>query len=429
MRGSLEERWLGKGFSLERSVDLGTEFPLPRVGKEGMAEPELKRLESPGVSRYWKKGAKGRWYFVSRQVGNPRWIVVLGIDGGEILKTMEEWLGKWAAKANGELVKDGWSHRVVSPRGMVLTGNQERDDAVDTVFPIGSRWGAWEVLVWNERRSVVELNQPVVITAGGIALGFLAMGAVGFSILRRSVRIAMQRVSFVNQVSHELRTPLTNMMLNLDLAKDSVEGNGMATRRLGVMGEELGRLQRLLENLLTFSGRKERKPGEIKKVELETEIRQALNSMEPSFKRQGIAVELDLEEGLWASVDCDALAQILGNLFSNVLKYGGEDGQLLVRSFTRNEEAVVLVSDTGPGVTQGDREQIFKPFLRLHDRVNEGVSGSGLGLAISRDLAESMKGGLSCVDRSDGRVGACFELSLPKGECKSAIVPFETKVS
>lgn len=420
---------LGKGFSLERSVDLGAPFPLPRVGKEGKGELALKQLESPGMNRFWKKGTIGQWYFVSRQIGNPGWIVVLGIDEGEILKAMEGWLGKWAGIENRSLNEEGWSHRVVSPAGLVLADQGGKEVAADTVFPIGGRWGAWEVLVWNERRTVVEYQQSVLLTAGGIALVLLIAGVVAFTILRRSVALAMQRVSFVNQVSHELRTPLTNIMLNLDLAKDSVEGNGMATRRLGLMGEELGRLQRLLENVLTFSGRGETKPVETEDLELESEIRRALKSMEPSLKRQGVVVEFDFENGLVARADGDALAQILGNLLSNVAKYGEGGGQLLVKTLAGDGVQLIQVSDAGPGVARRDRERIFKPFLRLNDRVNEGVSGSGLGLAISRDLAESMGGSLRCVDRPDGKEGACFELGLPKGESKAEIVPFETKVS
>jgi signal transduction histidine kinase len=109
--------------------------------------------------------------------------------------------------------------------------------------------------------------------------------------------------------------------------------------------------------------------------------------------------------------DADALAQILGNLLSNVEKYvpGGVVG---ITTQVAGGELVVRISDQGPGIPQEAVERIFRPFERLHSSVNEGASGTGLGLAIARDLATRLGGSLCLVSSVSGS-GCCFELKIP----------------
>ncbi|HEY2344086.1 MAG TPA: ATP-binding protein, partial [Chthoniobacteraceae bacterium] len=76
----------------------------------------------------------------------------------------------------------------------------------------------------------------------------------------------------------------------------------------------------------------------------------------------------------------------------------------------REDQLLVVVSDTGPGIPAGESERIFQPFERLDIQVTEGVSGTGLGLAISRDLAARMGGSLRLLPSVRG---AAFELRIP----------------
>jgi len=243
--------------------------------------------------------------------------------------------------------------------------------------------------------------------------------------------LAEQRVSFVNRVSHELRTPMTNIMLNLDLALDSVEANTMASQRLNLVHEEIGRLRRLLENVLTFSRRGQKDVGlSMRALGVAEEVGKVLELHRGGLRDQGIEFQLELSDELVVRADQDGFAQILGNLFSNVEKYGGSDSEMIVRAFDDGEQVVIQVEDSGAGVSSGSREKIFRPFTRLSDRTNEGVSGSGLGLAIARDLATEMEGSLVCRARVDGEPGACFELRLPRVVVESGkLVSFHSQAS
>ena len=129
----------------------------------------------------------------------------------------------------------------------------------------------------------------------------------------------------------------------------------------------------------------------------------------PSFSRRGLTIRQVWSAAGACLIDADALAQVIGNLLSNVEKYvpGGAvemacrlvDGMLLIR-----------VTDEGPGIPFEAAERIFRPFERLDSRVNEGASGTGLGLAIARDLAVGMGGSLRLLA---SQRGASFELCVP----------------
>jgi signal transduction histidine kinase len=229
---------------------------------------------------------------------------------------------------------------------------------------------------------------------------------------RRALRLAEERVSFVNRVSHELGTPLTNILLNLDLAKSALSGRPAdARRRLALVNEEVERLGRLVSNVLTFS-RRERNRLELREEPAVPDevVAGVLAQFQPSLDRRG--VEVEWRGGATASVrvDRDALAQVVGNLISNVEKYAAGGGWMGLESQLGEGNLVVTVSDRGPGIPADQRERIFEAFARVHGGVNEGSSGTGLGLSIARDLARRMGGGLILVPSA---TGAVFQLTVP----------------
>jgi signal transduction histidine kinase len=216
----------------------------------------------------------------------------------------------------------------------------------------------------------------------------------------------------VNRVSHELRTPLTNMLLNLDVVKDSLpEADTEPTSRLGLVREEAGRLARLIENVLTFSRREQ---GTLKLHAVECRPRDVVDvilaQFAPAFARRGIKVTRSHEgEEATCILDADALSQIAANLFSNIEKYA-PNVPARVRTVQRDGTFSLVVSDHGPGIPAGEQQRIFQPFSRVDDRVNAGVTGTGLGLSIARDLAQSMGGKLRMESAEQS---ACFILEIP----------------
>ena len=249
----------------------------------------------------------------------------------------------------------------------------------------------------------------------GIAALVIALLVLALWLYRDSTRRMRQtarRVGFVNQVSHELKTPLTNIRMYAELLERDVDELGPeARRRLEIIVSESQRLSRLIGNVLTFSRQQRRvlrvrpRPGCVDQV-----VADVLEQFEPSLQQRGVVVQSSFNAARSVHLDADALGQVIGNLLSNVEKYAAAGKEVRVQTQQSDGEAVVTVTDRGPGIARRDAERIFEPFYRVEDGITEGVSGTGIGLALARQLARLHGGDLKLL-ASDGP-GACFELRI-----------------
>ena len=247
-----------------------------------------------------------------------------------------------------------------------------------------------------------------------VVVALIGLGVYFYRESSREMRLAQQRVSFVNQVSHELKTPLTSIRMYAELLEDRLsaanEPDEKAAGHLGVIVSESRRLSRLIGNVLTFA-RKERqklairmKPGVV-----DDTVREALEHFRPALEARGVEVSLDLDAAEPARFDADALEQILGNLISNVEKYAASGKWMQIATRRSGDSVTVRVSDRGPGAPRGARRKIFAPFYRVGGKLSDGVAGAGIGLAIARDLARLHGGDLTL---KPGGPGATFELII-----------------
>ncbi|BBB30465.1 sensor histidine kinase [Neptunomonas japonica] len=270
--------------------------------------------------------------------------------------------------------------------------------------------------------------QPAVITGWLGLFALLLLLAVGLSTLAywlyrehsQELKVAEQRVNFVNQVSHELKTPLTNVrlyteMLEQELAEDEV----VAQRYLGVIGSEAGRLSRLIENVLSFS-RSKREGVSIRYQQgiVDQCVAQVVELFTPVLSTRNLTVRFSGDANHVCYFDGEALEQVLNNLLSNCEKYAG-DGQFVdIRSWQKEISGIlysyIRVRDFGPGVSANEPEKLFEPFCRGSNKLTDGVSGTGIGLGLARDLARAHQGDLIIEQQpADEAVsGASFLLSL-----------------
>ncbi|MGY8690556.1 MAG: sensor histidine kinase, partial [Verrucomicrobiales bacterium] len=138
-------------------------------------------------------------------------------------------------------------------------------------------------------------------------------------------------------------------------------------------------------------------------------IRSIVETFEPSLAEGSFKTSLELESADTMRLDRDVVEQILSNLVSNVLKYAAEGKSLNITSRRDDDCVTIDVADRGPGIPTSWQRRVFAPFVRMSDRVTDGVAGTGIGLSIARELAESHEGNLS-VQSSDE--GATFTLTL-----------------
>jgi signal transduction histidine kinase len=108
--------------------------------------------------------------------------------------------------------------------------------------------------------------------------------------------------------------------------------------------------------------------------------------------------------------DEQRIAQVLLNLLGNAIKFT-EDGEVIVKASVSNETFVISVSDTGPGLSEGDQKSIFEEFHQADGSSTREKGGTGLGLSISKKIVE-MHGGRIWVDSFLGK-GSTFRFTLP----------------
>jgi PAS domain S-box-containing protein len=224
------------------------------------------------------------------------------------------------------------------------------------------------------------------------------------------------RDEFMSIASHELRTPLTSLQLQVEtFVRKWRKASDVAALRDEVetfslrAGRQLHRLNRLIEELLDISrfeaGKITLHPEEL---ELETLVREAVDSLSEDLQRAGCKVEVRAAGPIRGFWDRLRLEQVTANLLRNAMIYGvGKPIEIEARS--SDHHAMIRVRDHGIGIEKEKHEKIFLRYERAAPNANYG--GLGLGLYIARQLVEAHQGTIR-VDSEPGE-GSTFSVELP----------------
>jgi signal transduction histidine kinase len=217
---------------------------------------------------------------------------------------------------------------------------------------------------------------------------------------------------FIGLVSHELRTPLTSIIGYVKLLRDKRISEQNADQYADVIQRNSQRLLRLVEDLLFLSQNHPGKmPLELRSADLGQIAARAVEEMRPEARRKNIDLALSATAAPCLPVDATRIAQVLGNLISNAVKFTPEGGMVQVGLGTEGDQAVLAVADTGVGIPAADRERIFDRFFRSAIATRQAIPGTGLGLAIARDIVAAHDGTIT-VESDEGR-GSTFKIWLP----------------
>jgi signal transduction histidine kinase len=217
---------------------------------------------------------------------------------------------------------------------------------------------------------------------------------------------------FVALVSHELRTPLTSIIGYIDLLRDERATGMDADHFAGVIQRNAERLLHLVDDLLFLSQMQSGKLAlEVCDTHLADVAAGVVAEMRPDAGRKNIELTLSAAVDPHLVVDPARMAQLLGNLIANAVKFTRKDGKVEVTLAVEGDEAVLSVADTGIGIPAADQEQIFERFFRTEAATRRMIPGSGLGLTISKAIVEAHQGTIAV--RSDGDHGSTFIVRLP----------------
>ena len=222
-----------------------------------------------------------------------------------------------------------------------------------------------------------------------------------------------QRRRFVSDASHELKTPLASIRLLSDSIVQSENMDDSTMREFASdIGHEAERLQRTTEKLLDLS----RLDDDVQVIDEPVDIKQtavdALAVLRPLAAEKDVKIRCELEDGCVVMANTDDMFHIVFNLMENAVKYNVPGGSVLVKTSVEEDRVVLSVSDTGIGIPEEDRLNVFARFYRVDKARSRASGGSGLGLSIVHD-AVLAHGGTIAVGQNKPQ-GSIFIVSFPR---------------
>ncbi|MCU1385304.1 MAG: hypothetical protein JWL71_4001 [Acidobacteria bacterium] len=220
---------------------------------------------------------------------------------------------------------------------------------------------------------------------------------------------------FTADASHELRTPLAVIRGIGEAGLVETRTPAEYKEAIGSMLEEIDRLTTLVDTLLRLSH------GDAGSVHLSREpldlgqlARDVAASLGVLAEERGQRISIEGAEGLSVRADRLVLREAITNVIDNAIKYSPMGASIAVSILADGNQAVVEVTDQGPGVAAEHRERIFDRFFRVDTARSRDAGGTGLGLAIAKWAVE-INGGSIRVD-AGATSGSVFRISLPRGQ-------------
>lgn len=219
---------------------------------------------------------------------------------------------------------------------------------------------------------------------------------------------------FLAVLSHELRNPLTPIRTSLHVMGKVEPGSERDRRMREVIARQVTHLARLVDDLLdvTRIGR-----GRVQlrreRLDLAQLLERTVEDHRQAFEAAGVRLERGAGPGpALLSADPTRVAQIVGNLLSNALKFTPRGGTVRVALRREGDVAVLEVEDDGVGIAREMLGRLFEPFSQADRTLERARGGLGLGLALVKGLAE-LHGGTASADSAGPGRGAAFAVRLP----------------
>jgi signal transduction histidine kinase len=218
---------------------------------------------------------------------------------------------------------------------------------------------------------------------------------------------------FVSNAAHELRTPLTTIIGAVEVLQAGAKEDPVQRDRfLGHIERESGRLARLARAMLTLArAHSGQEPPRVEAVELAPLLREVAAGLRP---HTGVAVDVEVAEGLAVDANRDLLEQALRNLGENAAKHTAR-GSVVLRAYGDGSTVTVEVEDSGPGISPEVQRHVFDRFYRGE----RDEHGFGLGLAIVRESVRTLGGRIE-LDSSPGE-GTVFRILLTPARVREEV--------
>ncbi len=233
-------------------------------------------------------------------------------------------------------------------------------------------------------------------------------------------KIDVAKTEFVSAASHQLRTPLASMGLSAEmLLRNSLRENVSVEQKkyLKSIFRDVKEMSGLIDTLLNIS-RIEMGTfiTKISPKNLQKELGHIFNEMLPLVEKRGIKFKKDCDKTIPPKINLDSniLKNVIRNLVSNSIKYTPKGGTITIKTRKKDKKIIISVIDTGAGIPDSIKPQLFTKMFRAYDMLEEkrtGKMGSGMGLYIVKSLLNQCRGEISV--ESSKEKGTAFHISFP----------------
>jgi len=194
-----------------------------------------------------------------------------------------------------------------------------------------------------------------------------------------------------NDIVHELKTPIAVLSTNIEAIMDGVYTAD--EERMSVLLSQTNRLARLVNNLSDLTLLEtDNKKSPTGKVDISNVLESIYTVYLPAATDKSIKLQKDFEDELVIDGNEDRLLQVFINIVSNSMKYTDEGGEIIMRGYSKNNQIICEIEDTGIGINEKDLPFIFNRFYRGDESRSRETGGSGIGLAIAKAVVSAHDG-------------------------------------
>jgi two-component system sensor histidine kinase KdpD len=324
------------------------------------------------------------------KLADRSWIETSDDSGAIRLTSPAE--GAPPAPADGEDVAEGWRTRPLIADGRTVGAVRWRYLGLETDVEIADEIAA----------SLVDLGASAIVRAR------LSVEKSEMEFIARSEHL---RTILLDAVSHHFRSPLAGILGSVTSVLNLPDQHDREVRRelLLIIKEQANRLSRYVDNFLSVA---RLESGSIEVNLADVLVEPLIYDVWESFGEAGgarrfLQVKVDPRP---IRADPSLLAQVLGNVLENAIKFSPEESIVDVRSRREGDKLLLEVTDQGVGIQAGSEDHIFRRFFRSPGAKAPGL---GLGLYITRSLIEMQGGAVVASNRDDGVMGLKVTLALP----------------
>ena len=231
----------------------------------------------------------------------------------------------------------------------------------------------------------------------------------------RLLELAQEKNRFLRHMSHELKTPLANIREGTELLLDGAVGELDKPQRevTDILRMNGLKLQQLIENLLSFSAWQAKSEVlNLSDFPLRGLVISVAKEQRLALKSAGIQLRLEIDD-IIVNADRDKLRTVLDNLLSNAVKFTPRGGMVTIRAIREQSSFVIDFADTGPGIPDEERAQIFEAFFQGRREQGGHVGGTGIGLSVVLECVQAHDGSVELVDTGEFP-GAHFRIHIPQ---------------